>query len=498
VYTLQLNTDFFMSSTSCSGGSAACRGWEQFIYENEGTSPGAFNGAFIQYWLLYYKAGIASCPGTWIPYYAVGYTFCYRNSTNATSVPNQPVTNFNGGTQMLSGTVTATTDLVAVTVLVSGVPTMFSTSGDNSVDAADGWTVAEFNVIGDGGGSPANFNPGAEINIRNRINYGGTAPPNCLAVGYTGETNNLNFPLPPAPSTPGPAVLFNMNTAGGASANCVAATTVGDTHLYTALGLHYDFQASGDFVVAQSDPDFVVEARQVSGAPTWPNAAVNHDIAAQMGRDTVAVCGPTQFGGSELLVNGRFIELGDGQVYSTPNGVDIWRFGNTYNATDQSGNSVNAVVNTYSPTSWINLTIGLGHWPANLTGLVANANQDVNQIASSGGVVLTAPFAFGEFYHLYGQSWRLGFDGEDLLSVCGDRTEFGDPLLPFYARQLPPQLYQQSRAVCTTAGVTGDILLDACTLDVAVIGNDAAAQVYVNARQPVAVGTIIGPNVGVR
>ena len=38
----------------------------------------------------------------------------------------------------------------------------------------------------------------------------------------------------------------------------------------------------------------------------------------------------------------------------------------------------------------------------------------------------------------------------------------------------------------------GDALLDACTLDVAVIGNDAAANVFVNARQPVAVGTIVG------
>jgi hypothetical protein len=491
VYTLQLNTDFFSGSSACAGANnpALCLAWEQFVYENDGTSSGGFNGAYIQYWLInYYNP----CPAGWGTYGGD----CYRNSTFDVPVPNQLVTNFNLGSlsPMLSGTATTTGDSVALST--SG--TMYKASGDNSVDAAGGWTIAEFNVIGDGNSSQANFNNTAIIVIRNRIVYGGTAPPNCVAVGYTGETNNLNFSLsPPAPSSPGPALLFTESTAG-ASANCAAATSVGDTHLYTAMGLHYEFQASGDFVVARGDPDFLVEARQVSAAPTWPNAALNHDIAAQMGRDTVAVCGPSQYGGSELFVNGRFIELGDGHVYSTPNGVDIWRFGNTYNATDESGNSVNAVVNTNSSNSWINLTIGLGRWPANLTGLVANANQDVEQIASSGGDVLTAPFAFGEFYHLYGQSWRVGFEGEDLLSVCGGQTEIGNPRIPFYASQLPPQLYEQSRAVCTAAGVIGDALLDACTLDVGVFGNDAAAQVYVNARQPVAVGTIIGPNVFVK
>ncbi len=90
---------------------------------------------------------------------------------------------------------------------------MFAATGDNSVHAAAGWTIAEFNVFGDGGGSQANFNSGAQIVIRDRIVYGGTAPPNCVAVGYTGETNNLNFPLsPPAPSSPGPALLFTENT----------------------------------------------------------------------------------------------------------------------------------------------------------------------------------------------------------------------------------------------------------------------------------------------
>ena len=72
--------------------------------------------------------------------------------------------------------------------------------------------------------------------------------------------------------------------------NCAAATSVGDTHLTTFNGLLYDFQASGDFVLAQVDPDFVVQTRQVSGAPTWPDASVNSAVATRMGKTKVAVC----------------------------------------------------------------------------------------------------------------------------------------------------------------------------------------------------------------
>lgn len=65
--------------------------------------------------------------------------------------------------------------------------------------------IAEFNVVGNCRGSRANFNPGSTIVPRTQIFYGGTAPPDCVAQGFTGETNNLSFPptAPPA-SPPGP------------------------------------------------------------------------------------------------------------------------------------------------------------------------------------------------------------------------------------------------------------------------------------------------------
>ena len=485
-YTLQLNTNFFTSTVCASSPNPGCLGWQQFLYENFGSG----GRAYIQYWLIRYNK---TCPAgqSWNQFSFTGSTdiYCWKNNSGgAVPVPNQPITNL--GNLSLSGAVSTTGD--SVTVSTGSLP-LYARSGDNAVNAAAGWQTAEFNVFGDGGnsagGGQASFNNGSAVVPRTRVIYGGTAPPNCTAQGFTAETNNLSFgPTAPTGSSPGPALLFAESSAGGASSNCASATGVGDTHLRTFGGLFYDFQASGDFVLAQADPDFVVETRQVSGAPTWPNASVNHAVAARMGKTQVAVC----LAPARLNVGGKNIELGDGKSLSTTEGVDIWRSGNVYTITDPGGDSVRAVVN---PT-WIDVTVGLGHWPARVSGLLANADGNVNKIAARDGTVLTNPFSFEDLYHRYGDSWRVASD-DLLLSVCGQTNaesgESGSPRRPFYAKDLERNVYDRARAVCTTGGVNGETLLDACTLDVAVIGNDTAAKVFVGVPEPIAVASVANP-----
>jgi hypothetical protein len=481
-YTLQLNTNTF-ASTACSGAAvpSACSGWEQFVFFNDGAN----GAAFIQYWLLNYNT---TCPAGWNQFSFTGSTtiYCWKNdSGGAVAVPNQPIGNL--AVLSLTGVVSATSD--SVTFASGG--TAYARTGDNAVAAAAGWQIAEFNVFGAGGsaagGGAATFNSGSTIVPRTRIIYGGTAAPGCVAVGFTGEKNNLSFgPSPPTASAPGPAVIFTESSAGGATSNCGAAVEVGDTHITTFAGLFYDFQASGDFVLLQSNPGFVVQTRKVSGAPTWPNASVNHAVATQMGKDTIALClAPTR-----LIVNGKTVEISERGPYSTPDGVDIWRRGNQFFILGQSGDSVRATDNS----TWMDIQVGLGHWPAKITGLLANANNNVNNIATRGGAVLTRPFPFDAFYRQYGESWRVGPE-ESLLSVCGDRrAERGIPSRPFYASDLPAELATRARAVCLAAGVKEETQLDACTLDVAVIGDNQAAQVYVGMPAPVVEGKIISTN----
>jgi len=491
-YTLQINTDFFKGSTACAGSpNPDCLGWEQWIYWNFGSGNGR---ASMQYWLISYNK---TCPANqgWNQVALFG-TSCWKDSAQAAAVPNQPITNM--ANWRLTGTATTTGDSIAMSTGTQA----YTAPGDNVAAASSAWTIAEFNIFGPGGdsagnGSTATFNAGASSNTRTEIIYGDTKAPTCAAQGFTAEMNNLSFgPTAPAATAPGPAVIFSESIAGGATSNCVAASTIGDTHLRTFHGLFYDFQAAGDFTLAEVGRDFSVQTRQVSGAPTWPDATVNKAVAARFGKTQVAVClaQPGRDEGAAIHVDGTLTPVADGQTLELPGGVGIARQGNVYQLTSESGDSVRATVN---PT-WIDVAVGLGQWPSSVHGLIANPNGNVNQIEARDGFVLTNPFSFNDLYHRFADSWRVSGEAS-MLSVCntGKPIEVGIPKRPFYAKDLEPGIRAKAQGVCTAAGVKPGPLYEACTLDVAVIGNDLAAKVFVDQLPPSAVGTITGGGGGI-
>ncbi|GAB1693552.1 hypothetical protein [Krasilnikovia sp. M28-CT-15] len=471
-YTLQLNTNFF-ASTACAGSpNPGCQGWEQFVYGNDGSS----GAAFIQYWLLQYNAPCPAGVG-WNTFSFAGDTdiYCWKNNTGgAVGVPNQPITNL--GALSLSGQANAGSDSVT---LFNGA-TAYTRVGDNAVNAAVGWDTAEFNVFGYGGnssgGGTASFNSGAALTVRTRTIYGGTAAPLCVATGFTAEKNNLSFGTPaPAMTSPGPAVKFVEDTVGGAATTCAAASTLGDVHAHTVAGLSYDFQAVGDFELAQVGPDFEVQARHISGAPTWPNASVNQAVATRMNGTAVAVCG-----GPRLVVDGRAIQLREGKPLSLPSGVDIWHTGGAYVVTDQSGNSVR--ITPHSAPDYMDVSVGVGTWPTKVRGLLGNPDNNVGLLEASDGTVFRVPLSFEDLYQRYGDSWRVT-PTDSLLAPCGTKVEESNPAKPFFAEDLEPKIRERGMSICRQAEVQ-DAWIDACTLDVAVLGEKAAA-VYVGKPPPV-------------
>lgn len=510
-YTLQMNTDRF-SSTACTGTTSSacngpantgCCGWQQFVSFNDG-SPGTTGTLVIQDWILRYNA---TCPAgqNWTPFSFTGSTdiYCWQNvktsdptDLGATPVDNQPISNL--ANLRMSTSVSSTGDSVT---LSTGGATTYNRTVASKVNAAAGWTTAEFNILGYGGnsngGTTATFNTGASTLTRTEIIYGGTAAPNCSAQGFTAEMNNLSFgPTAPAATAPGPAVIFEESIAGGATSNCAAAVTIGDTHLRTFNGLFYDFQAAGDFTLAEVDPGFLVQTRQVSGAPTWPDATVNKAVAARFGTTKVAVClaPPGSNEAPGIHVDGKLTPVEDGKTLELPGGVGIARQGNVYQITSESGDSVRATVNS----TWIDVAVGLGRWPSSVHGLIANPKGNVNQIETRDGVVLTNPFSFDDLYHRFADSWRVSGDAS-MLSACNAEKviEVGIPKRPFYAKDLEPGIREKAQGVCTAAGVKPGPLHEACTLDVAVIGQDAAAKVFVDAIPPAAVGTIAAGGGGI-
>ena len=71
----------------------------------------------------------------------------------------------------------------------------YKTTGEDSVVyLSTGWKESEFNIVGDGGGSEADFNSGSSITVKSAVTNGTTNAPICASnAGTTGETNNLNL-----------------------------------------------------------------------------------------------------------------------------------------------------------------------------------------------------------------------------------------------------------------------------------------------------------------
>jgi hypothetical protein len=181
-YSLQLNTNDRLT-THANGCSEVpgCKVWQQFLYATDVVKPGVA-GVFMQYWMINWGP---SCPRNW---YQFG-SDCYRNSA-VTAVPDAPITDL--GLLTLTGLVQLGGNDTAFFTWASEA---WSTSApDSMLDISTVWNKVEFNVLGDGGGSRADFNKGSSINVGVNVYDGSASPPTCLAnAGTSGETNNLNL-----------------------------------------------------------------------------------------------------------------------------------------------------------------------------------------------------------------------------------------------------------------------------------------------------------------
>jgi hypothetical protein len=96
------------------------------------------------------------------------------------------------------------------TVVFNNGTTAFSlTARDSVVDIAQVWQQSEFNIVGDAGGSRADFNRGASVRVKVAVVDGSAAAPACVAnAGTTGETNNLNLGSCTTSSGSTPSIQF--------------------------------------------------------------------------------------------------------------------------------------------------------------------------------------------------------------------------------------------------------------------------------------------------
>ncbi|QBB72778.1 hypothetical protein ELE36_18995 [Pseudolysobacter antarcticus] len=196
-YTLQINSNYTGTTSTCAGHSG-CTVWQQFIYSPDYSTKGtAF--VFMQYWLIGY--GGTKCPSGWM---SAGGGDCYRNSAGV-NAPDEPITQL--ASLKLSGSATSGgNDTVTFT---HGTTAYTISASDNVVKLASVWKQSEFNIVGNAGGSKAQFNTGSSVTVHVAITDGTSNKPTCVAnAGSTGETNNLNLGSCTASAGSTPSIQF--------------------------------------------------------------------------------------------------------------------------------------------------------------------------------------------------------------------------------------------------------------------------------------------------
>jgi hypothetical protein len=128
--------------------------------------------------------------------------------------------------------------------------------------------------------------------------------------------------------------------------------------------------------------------------------------------------------------------------------------------------------------------VGLGTWPTKVQGLLANPKDDRNLLGTSDGTIMAIPLSFTDLYEKFGESWRVN-SRDSLLNVCGEEKEHSNPKDTFTVRNLDDRTREKAAAICRQLGVEVPVLVDNCTLDVAVLG-PKAAQAYVGMLAPAA------------
>jgi hypothetical protein len=181
-YSIQINTNDKMSTSAWGCSSRhGCKVWQQFLYSTDYVSAGVAE-VYMQYWLLNY----GSCPSGWNQ--EPKSSNCFMNSPLA-DAPDIPVKEL--GVDLATTAQAGGNDCVT---LYFGSEVIGNCFPDSMLDISSVWNKAEFNVVGDGGGSRADFNNGTSISPLLYIYDGSRSAPTCLAkAGTTGESNNLNL-----------------------------------------------------------------------------------------------------------------------------------------------------------------------------------------------------------------------------------------------------------------------------------------------------------------
>lgn len=247
----------------------------------------------------------------------------------------------------------------------------------------------------------------------------------------------------------------------------------GEPHLTTFDGVDYDMQAVGEFV-AVSSPDLQVQLRT---RPFRNLDTISIGTAVAVGYDTHRVTVDREADPAEMVrMNGDPVPLGDLRAEARSlDGATVSVVGDTVQI--ERGDDLITIANLEG-REFLDLYVDFTAQTVDTGGLLGSADGDRgNDFTTRDGAVLDQPLSHDDLYDEFVESWRIS-DDESLFDYAdGTDTEFFTdrslPVGPVSADDLDDGDRARAEAVCRSAGIDDDGVLEACILDYGLTGDIA-------------------------
>ena len=294
-------------------------------------------------------------------------------------------------------------------------------------------------------------------------------PTGSNASGYSGALAPITvtvhgtvLPKPPPPPAPGPVGV-----------------AWGDVHYVTFDGLHYDFQAEGEFTLAASTIPGDSFDVQVRNAPYYQGATVTttQEVAANLGSGHKVSFDPTRshtvwIDGAAVnaaaLTTSNPLTVGDAQIVElSPSQYQVkW--------------STGEILTVVANGTYLNATVQLpdGSAPGSVKGILGSYSGAANDFQLADGTVIAQPISGADLYGAFADAWRVTQPTSLLDYAPGQTTDtYTDKSFPsdqVSLADLPSALVLAAQERVRQAGITDPNIAAAAALDFLVSGNPNA------------------------
>jgi hypothetical protein len=252
--------------------------------------------------------------------------------------------------------------------------------------------------------------------------------------------------------------------------------TNGDPHMRTFDAMRYDFQAVGEFILAQdtTQDDFAIQVRQTA----WPNSrqvAINESVVAKVANDTVEIA--MRQNKPILLINSNETEIknmdlpGGGKIIAGKRLTQIaWSDGSTLTARPIGSFGLHLVTDPAATRK------------NKLEGILGNYSGNSSDDLKIRGTDTIIKPEFDQLYPNFADSWRLSNETSLFTYQDSANTEtYTDRNFPDAATStddLPGRA--AAEALCLRQNITEPTVLENCILDVALTGRPEFASAAAN------------------